>query len=191
MEYVPDGMSKAQWKKIKDEEANKDKGKNLGAVGITKFKSRSFEAWQKSGGKNLFPVDPNTPEEEKPYMQRKGGKADGSDLKKKGLFGRGQGVGIESKVDDKYDKLEKEGKLKSTTFEMPWSNSQAKKIQQEKIEAAKAEQLAKNAGKKVANKTGKLSKYGSAAKAARAKQLAGAVEPDPEPAKKKKLFGLF
>ena len=72
MEYIPDGMSKAQWDAIKEKEKKmKPKGKNYGAVGITKFKSRSFEAWQKSGGKNLFPVDPNTPEEEKPYMQRK------------------------------------------------------------------------------------------------------------------------
>ena len=59
---------------MKKKEADENKGKNLGAVGITKFKSRSFEAFQKSGGKNLFPVDPSTPLEERPYMQRPGGK---------------------------------------------------------------------------------------------------------------------
>jgi hypothetical protein len=40
MEYIPDGMSKAQWELLKKKEAEANKGKNLGAVGITKFKSR-------------------------------------------------------------------------------------------------------------------------------------------------------
>lgn len=62
-------MSKEQWKKFKEEEANK-KGKNLGKVGITSFKSRSFAEWQKAGGKNLFPVDPKKVKDpsEIPYM---------------------------------------------------------------------------------------------------------------------------
>jgi hypothetical protein len=55
MEYIPDGISKEQWKKMKEAEKNKLKGKNLGKTGITTFKSRSFMDWQKSGGKNLFP----------------------------------------------------------------------------------------------------------------------------------------
>merc|ERR1719261_2391350 len=83
-------MSKAQWEKIKDKEANKNKGKNLGKSGITSFKSRSFAEWQKSGGKNLFPVDPKTVKDPKdlPYMQRAGGSADNEDLKKGGgMFG--------------------------------------------------------------------------------------------------------
>jgi hypothetical protein len=76
-------MSKEQWRKIKEAEANKNKGKDLGKVGITSFKSRSFADWQKSGGKNLFPVDPTKvkSQSEIPYMQRAGGSADGSDLK--------------------------------------------------------------------------------------------------------------
>jgi len=49
------GMSKEQWKKLQEKERNRNKGKNLGKVGITSFKSRSFAEWQKSGGKNLFP----------------------------------------------------------------------------------------------------------------------------------------
>lgn len=87
-------MSKEQWKKIKDKEKN-GKGKDLGKVGITSFKSRSFSDWQKSGGINLFPVDPNSVKnkDDLPYMQRPGGMADGSDLKggakKKGLFNMG------------------------------------------------------------------------------------------------------
>ena len=40
MEYIPDGMTKAQWEAIKRKEAESLKGKKLGAVGITKFQSR-------------------------------------------------------------------------------------------------------------------------------------------------------
>ena len=70
MEYIPSGMSKEQWKKMKANEKNKAKGKNLGASGITTFKSRTFSEWQKAGGKNLFPVDPRTVKNAKdlPYM---------------------------------------------------------------------------------------------------------------------------
>merc|ERR1712087_426026 len=83
MEYIPSGMSKEQWKKMKDNEKNKNKGKNLGQNGITTFKSRSFADWQKAGGINLFPVDPKSVKDAKdlPYMQRPGGSADDSDLK--------------------------------------------------------------------------------------------------------------
>ncbi|CAB9526422.1 expressed unknown protein [Seminavis robusta] len=93
MEYIPSGMSKEQWQKLKAQEKAKTSGKNLGKVGITTFKSRSFSDWQKAGGKNLFPVDPTKVKDPKdiPYMQRPGGKADDSDLKKKsspfGMFG--------------------------------------------------------------------------------------------------------
>ena len=64
------GMSKEQWRKMKEAEKKKTSGKNLGKVGITSFQSRSFASWQKSGGKNLFPVDPKTVKNEKdlPYM---------------------------------------------------------------------------------------------------------------------------
>lgn len=79
MEYIPDGLTKQQWADIKRREAEELKAKgNLGALGTTKFKSRSFEAWQKAGGKHLFPVDPKTtPYEERPYMQRKDGDWEG------------------------------------------------------------------------------------------------------------------
>ena len=82
------GMSKAQWAKVKAAEKNKNKGKNLGKVGITSFESRTFAQWQRAGGKNLFPVDPNSVKNAKeiPYMQRQGGKPDDSDLKKGGGF---------------------------------------------------------------------------------------------------------
>ena len=60
MEYIPSGMSKEQWRKMKEAEKNKNKGKNLGKTGITSFKSRSFDDWQKAGGKNLFPGELET-----------------------------------------------------------------------------------------------------------------------------------
>jgi hypothetical protein len=48
MEYIPEGFSKEQWLSLKKKEAEDLKAKgNLGALGTTKFKSRSFEAWQK------------------------------------------------------------------------------------------------------------------------------------------------
>ena len=61
-------MSKAQWEKMKQKERGQKK--NLGKVGITTFQSRSFADWQKSGGKNLFPVDPKKAKSAKdiPYM---------------------------------------------------------------------------------------------------------------------------
>lgn len=104
MEYIPSGMSKAQWAKMKEAEKAK-KGKNLGKSGITTFKSRSFDAWQKSGGKNLFPVDPKSVKDPKdlPYMQRKGGSADDDDLKKETFFGKMFGK-KKKVVEDEEDK---------------------------------------------------------------------------------------
>ena len=63
-------MSKDQYRKLKAQEKKKTQGKDLGKVGITSFKSRSFADWQASGGKNLFPVDPRTAKNAKeiPYM---------------------------------------------------------------------------------------------------------------------------
>lgn len=92
MEYVPSGMSKEQYKKLKAKERKRTAGKDLGKVGITTFKSRTFNDWQLSGGKNLFPVDPKSVKNAKeiPYMQRPGGAPDDSDLggkKSNPLFG--------------------------------------------------------------------------------------------------------
>jgi len=63
-------MSKEQYRKLKEKEREGMKKRNLGKVGITTFKSRSFSDWQKSGGKNLFPVDPTKVKDPKdiPYM---------------------------------------------------------------------------------------------------------------------------
>lgn len=83
MVYIPDGLTAAQWKKIQAEE--KAKKENLGKLGPSRFKSRSFQAWQESGAGHLFPVDPKKvksgeiPMDKVPYMQR-GGAWDNSDL---------------------------------------------------------------------------------------------------------------
>ena len=95
---------KCQWKQgkwgsllnvqVKDKGKSKNKGKNLGKVGITSFESRTFAQWQRAGGKNLFPVDPKSVKTAKeiPYMQRQGGKPDDSDLKKGGAGGFLSGI---------------------------------------------------------------------------------------------------
>lgn len=119
MEYIPDGFTKAQWEALKKKEAEELKKKgNLGTLGTTKFKSRSFEAWQKAGGKHLFPVDPRTtPYEQRPYMQRKDGDWEGKDLQAKGLQGVGQGAASQRlKVDDMYEVAKREGRLDSASL---------------------------------------------------------------------------
>lgn len=134
MEYIPDGLTPAQWAAIKKKEAEAKKAAgNLGAMGTTKFKSRSFEAWQKAGGKHLFPVDPTTTSyEERPYMQRKDGDWEGSDLKKRGLAtNKGQGAASSRlALDDLYEEADKKGLLNSASFlggiALPWTGAQAK-----------------------------------------------------------------
>ena len=62
-------------------------------------------------------------------MQRTGGKADGSDLKARGLKGRGQGMSSKRlSVDEQYEEKEARGELRSTAFEMPWTKSSVSKI---------------------------------------------------------------
>lgn len=179
MEYIPDGLTKAQWEAMKKKEAEEVKNKDFGKIGITKFKSRSFESWQKSGQRHLFPVDPSTPLAEKPYMQRMGGSADGADLKAKGIQGKGQGAAIARvAADDKYEKLEKEGKLKSTPFVVPWTQKDVAKIDAAKIEERKKEI---EAAKK---KNAAGIKPQPAAKAS-------AATPSTPPPAKKGFFGLF
>jgi hypothetical protein len=114
MEYIPDGLTKKQWAAIQAEQAEaKAKKGDMTQMGTKRFKSRSFEAWQKAGGKHLFPVNPNDVSyEERPYMQRKNGDWEGSDLADKGLAGKGQGAASKRlKLDNIYDKAKKEGKL--------------------------------------------------------------------------------
>ncbi|KAL3903006.1 MAG: hypothetical protein SGILL_010613 [Bacillariaceae sp.] len=51
--YVPDGLTAEQYNKLKQQEATKNQGKNLGALGPRGFKSRSMEAWQQAYEKGL------------------------------------------------------------------------------------------------------------------------------------------
>ena len=179
MEYIPDGMSKAQWEKVKQKEAEALKNKNLGAVGITKFKSRSFEAFQKSGAKNLFPVDKDTPMDQRPYMMRPGGQPDGSDLLKKGLVGKGQAVAAKIvDADEKYEKLAASGQLKSTPFAIPWTSSAAASAFSKKKDPVVAVAPTKKGGVPVKGPVKPA-----------AKQAAAPAAPPAE--KKKGFFGLF
>ena len=89
--YIPDGLSKEQYDKLKKAESNKNKGKNLGALGPRGFKSRSMEAWQKAYEKGqashaFAPIGFHDKlkkglikTEEVPYMVR-GGSWDNSDV---------------------------------------------------------------------------------------------------------------
>ena len=60
----------------------------------------------RTGQKNLFPVGPDAPLEQRPYIQRPGGSPDDQDLKQKGLKGVGQGHEVKlTEVDNKYSSL--------------------------------------------------------------------------------------
>jgi hypothetical protein len=46
--YVPEGLTPEQYAKIRQQESEKIKGKNLGKLGPRGFKSRSMQAWQEA-----------------------------------------------------------------------------------------------------------------------------------------------
>ena len=191
MSYLPEGFTQKQWNDLKKKEED-EKKKKQGALGTTKFRSRSFEAWQKAGGKHLFPVDPlTTPYEERPYMQRKDGDWEGNDLKKMGLKGLGQGMAEKKlKLDEIYEDAKAAGKLNSASIfggiALPWTNKAA-------------EDLNKNVSKEMKNARGVAGKKLSPAEMARLKQnlvkpiitpkKGSVLEADAPP--KKKLFGLW
>jgi hypothetical protein len=200
MEYIPDGLSKAQWAAIKKKEADDLKAKgNMGRLGTTRFKSRSFEAWQKSGGKHLFPVNPNTtPYEERPYMQRKNGDWEGADLESKGYKGAGQGTkGKRLVIDSVYESAKAAGKLDSASIlgglPLPWTSAAANKVSN-----------SKNGGNDGTVKSGQQATAGRAlsakqldkkraklAKITDTRKTATVATGQEQPAKKKGLFGLF
>ena len=90
--YVPDGLSAAEWEKMRARESAEKKKKNFAAFGPQSFKSRSLQSFQKEmeQGKasHLMPVfnakqkirEGKIKDEDVPYMQR-GGSWDNSDLK--------------------------------------------------------------------------------------------------------------
>ena len=101
--YVPSGMSKEAYAKLKKQEADEKKKKNFGAGGARGFKSRSFnsfvDAMERGEATHLFAVNPdevrkgNIALKDVPYMQR-GGSWTNSDLtqKKKGWMNTGFGM---------------------------------------------------------------------------------------------------
>ena len=46
--YVPDGLTEAEYNRIKEKDASKLKGKDLGGIGPRGFKSRSLKGWQEA-----------------------------------------------------------------------------------------------------------------------------------------------
>jgi len=92
MGYVPDGLSAAEYQKIKQQEMNQLKGKDLARLGPRGFKSRSMEAWQRAyeRGQATHSIAPfgykealkkgEIKKQDVPYMVR-GGSWDNSDVK--------------------------------------------------------------------------------------------------------------
>lgn len=199
MEYIPDGLTKSQWEAIKRKEAEDLKAKgNLGALGTTKFKSRSFEAWQKAGGKHLFPVNPKeVPYEERPYMQRKDGDWEGLDLTKKGLKGTGQGVASKRlAIDDVYEGAQAEGKLNSVSIfggaSLPWTSKQAADLNNKGAFNPDGKQGARGvAGKQLTEEQRKKLEKNLVKVIDSKKKAESPAASKPAPAPEKKLFGLF
>eukprot|EP00567_Pseudictyota_dubia_P001876 CAMPEP_0197464856 /NCGR_PEP_ID=MMETSP1175-20131217/64244_1 /TAXON_ID=1003142 /ORGANISM="Triceratium dubium, Strain CCMP147" /LENGTH=126 /DNA_ID=CAMNT_0043000857 /DNA_START=78 /DNA_END=457 /DNA_ORIENTATION=- len=54
MEYIPSGMSKAQWEKLKNKEKNANKGKNLACSAAGGVADDSDIKGKKKGGFNFF-----------------------------------------------------------------------------------------------------------------------------------------
>ena len=194
------GLTKQQWNALKKKEADELAAKgNLGRLGTNRFKSRSFEAWQKSGGKHLFPVDPRTtPYEERPYMQRKNGDWEGKDLSSKGYKGTGQGQqGKRLAIDAVYETAKKEGKLDSASIlggiPLPWTSKATEQIGKKSAENVKVGSV--KAGrqlspKQLAAKKARLAKVTNTGKGALGNKKSAAAAEEPE-APKKKRFGFF
>ena len=182
--------------KKKDELAKK---KTLGQLGVARFKSRSFEAWQKSGGKHLFPVDPNDSKyEERPYMQRRGGDWEGKDLAERGLKGFGQGQAYERlDLDEMYEEAGKAGKLNSVSIfggaALPWTNADANKMDNSKDKPLNFQRG--TAGKKLSQEEMNRLKKSLVKPIVSKNAVKGKAVAEPEAVeaapKKKGLFGLF
>ena len=98
MGYVPDGLSENEWKKIKEKEYKENKNKNYSKNGLNGFKSRSLKSFQtdleKGNNVKNFPVFNAEDKLKKgvikksdiPYMQRKNGNWDNSDLSRFNIF---------------------------------------------------------------------------------------------------------
>lgn len=200
MEYVPEGLTKAQWKAIQKKEKD-EAARKKNEFGTNRFQSRSFEAWQKAGAVHLFPVDPTTASyEERPYMQRRGGSWEGNDLVKLGMKGRGQGAPQKRiDLDGFYEKAKKEGRLDSASIfggaNLPWTSEAANAMnnskKSKKVEAVgtKAGIAAKQLNKRELEARKKSLAKVSFANEEKKKAKASAAADGGE--KKKGFFGLF
>lgn len=193
--YVPDGLSKAQWEKMKKDEAAKRAKKEFGKGGARGFESRSMQSFvaalEKGEAKHLMPVNPAKVRsgeialKDVPYMQR-GGSWTNSDLKgKKGWMTTGFGMKAfndgkaqamkENKYDKKYNKLKPSTSMWGTQVGADWTGKQAAAAdaRAKKNGISRDMQMWRDAGAlspEEARKRGKASKLG-----------------EPE----KKFFGLF
>ncbi|KAJ8600450.1 hypothetical protein CTAYLR_001436 [Chrysophaeum taylorii] len=195
MGYVPDGLSKAQWEKLKKDEAAKRAKKEFGKGGTRGFESRSMmsfvAALEKGEAKHLMPVDPSKVRAGKialkdvPYMQR-GGSWDNSDLKgKKGWQTTGFGMKAfndgkakdmkKNKYDDKYNKLKPSTNIWGTQVGADWTGKAA-------IEADK------RAKKNGITRDQQMWRDAGALSPEQARRLGKSPKLNQEP---KKFFGLF
>jgi len=100
--YVPSGLSKEEYERLKKKERDEKKTKNFGVGGARGFQSRSMASFmlaqERGEAQHLFPVDPAKVRrgeialKDVPYMQR-GGSWDNSDLqRRKGWMKTGFGM---------------------------------------------------------------------------------------------------
>eukprot|EP00953_Heterococcus_sp_UTEX-ZZ885_P026139 14148-Heterococcus_DN1.PRE.6 len=128
--YVPDGLTEEQYTDIKIRDSRSRQRKDLGTVGVIKFKSRSMRSFVADGTPHLFPVDPKAVQRgdidttHMPYMQRRAGSWDDADL-------AGKVPGLHRKKWLPYDKqyhawAEKAAQsvnLYGTRLNMPWTGT--------------------------------------------------------------------
>ncbi|KAG5191413.1 hypothetical protein JKP88DRAFT_296035 [Tribonema minus] len=134
MRYIPDGLTQAQWDAIKEKEQAKA-SKNLGRVGATSFKSRSFQAWQQAmengEGGHLFPVDPRKVKtgeiklSEVPYMQRRGSWDDEDLLKKEKGIQKKAWTPTDKAYADGGERAQQSVNIFGTGANLPWNGRAA------------------------------------------------------------------
>jgi len=187
-EYIPSGFTKESWAKFKKAEADKkaaQAAKNLGRMGPKGFQSRSFQSFQEAlergEATHLMPVmnakerirKGELKEEDIPYMQR-GGAWDNSDIKgaKKVTW-----LKSDREYADGGYKREQSVSIFGVGAGLDWTGRRDKTgpAAQSQADRDKASMA-------------KFSKNYKAPKLSALKKEAGIGN---EPAKKKKMFGLF
>ncbi|KAJ8602455.1 hypothetical protein CTAYLR_001285 [Chrysophaeum taylorii] len=202
MGYVPDGLTKAQYDKLRADEAAKRAKKDFGAGGARGFKSRSMQSFmqalEKGEATHLFPVNPDKVRKgeialkDVPYMQR-GGSWDNTDLttRNKGWMKTGFGMTAfndgkaqmkkKNRFDDKYNNLKPSISLFGTDFSLDWTGNGAK---QDNGVAARAKRNGISADQQMWRDAGAMSVEEARKRRGGAPKIASG---EPE----KKFFGLF